>query len=165
MTTILDATVWLNFARVDSVERLIAGLPGRLAVGLLVETEVRFWPRGSALAGQAFSLEDFVRRGLLERAEMTPGEMAAFHATKVGMRLGDGETEALVIAARRGWLVATDDGPARKKLATHQPPVMLSGTIGLLRELVQGKAVKRREASELLALMRHRGARLPDEEI
>lgn len=164
--TILDATVWLNFARVDSVAKLIEAMPNGLAVGLLVETvEVRVWPRHSALAGQPFSLDDYVTRGLLERAEMSQEEMAVFHAAKQMYRLGAGETEALVIGVSRGWTVATDDRAARKKLASHNPPIKLSGTIGLLRALVDAKAVARSEAAELLRIMCERGGRLPNEKI
>ena len=162
---IVDATVWLNFARVDRVAKLVEALPQELAVGLQVEKEVRVWPKQSALAGQAFSLDEYVDRGLLERAEMTAAEMAIFHATKVRLRLGDGETEALVIAANRGWAVATDDGPARKRIAADNASVRLSGTIGLLRALVKATAVTQRDATELLTVMRERGARLPDEKI
>jgi len=58
-----------------------------------------------------------------------------------------------------------DDGAARKKLATHNPSVKLTGTIGLLRSLVEAKAVARRDAAELLRLMRERGGRLPHERV
>ena len=96
---------------------------------------------------------------------MTNDEMAMFHTTKARFRLGDGETEAFVLAESRGWTVATDDGAARKKLLVHNPPIELSGTIGLLRTLVEAKALPGRDAAELLKLMRARGGRLPDEQL
>lgn len=163
---ILDATVWLNFGRVDAVAQLIDALPNCLAVGLIVERkEVRVWPAHSSRVGEPFSLQEFVHRGVLERVEMTAPELAAFHETKARLRLGDGETEALVIAVSRGWTVATDDGPARKKFAAHNPATLVTGTVGLLRTLVQVRAVARKEAMQLLALMRKRGGRLPDEDL
>lgn len=158
---ILDATVLLNFARADALDDLLEGRPHDLAVGLLVEQEVRVWPRQSTRAGRPFSLREFIERGLLERVEMTSEELSLFHAAKTRIRLGDGETEAAVIATSRGWGVATDDGAARRKLAAHIPPIPVTGSIGLLRALVQAKVVSRKEAARLLDLMRERGARLP----
>jgi len=133
--TTLDATAWLNFARADSIHTLIGAMSGRGAVGLLVERhEMLRWPSGSARGGQEFSFKPFLDAGDLELAIMTSAEMAQFHETKARYHLGDGETEALVIALSRGWRVATDDGSARKKFGAHNPPVPLTGTIGLLRE-------------------------------
>jgi len=163
---IVDATVWLNFGRADAVSTLVNGLANRLAVALIVERqEVRVWPTHSARAGQPFSLQEFVERGILERAEMTAAELAMFHATKAQLRLGDGETEAIVLAASRGWTVATDDGPARKRLAAHRPSVPITGTVGLLRMLVQARAITRQVAARLLGMMRGRGGRLPAENL
>lgn len=162
---IVGATVWLNFGRADAVATLVNGLPDRLAVGLIVERqEVRLWPTHSARAGEPFLLQEFVDRGILERAGMTAEELATFHATKSQLRLGGGETEAIVLAASRGWTVATDDGAARKRFVGHQPAVPITGTVGLLRMLVQARAVSRQDAKRLLSLMRSRGGRLPDEE-
>ena len=163
---VLDATVWLNFGRADAVATLVNGLPDRLAVGLIVERqEVRVWPTHSTRTGQPFSLQEFVERGILERAEMTAAEMATFHVTKTQLRLGDGETEAIVLAASRRWTVATDDGPARKRIATHKPSVSVTGGIGLLRLLIQARAITRQDAARLLGLMRGRGGRLPAENL
>lgn len=163
---VLDATVWLNFGRADAVATLANGLPNRLAVGLIVEwQEVRVWPTHSARVDRPFSFQEFVERGILERAEMTAAELAMFHATKAQLRLGDGETEAIVLAASRGWTVATDDGPARKRLAAHRPSVPITGTVGLLRMLVQARAITRPDAVRLVDLMRRRGGRLPDERL
>ena len=146
--TILDATVLINFGRVDAIDRFLTGLPTRIVVGLLVEKEVRFWPPSSNKAGQPFSLKSYVDRGILEQTEMTPTELGAFFGLKARLKLGDGETEALVIAASRGWSVATDDGVARKKFAAHNPTVHVTGSIGLLRELVKTQMVPRREPSD-----------------
>jgi predicted nucleic acid-binding protein len=163
--TILDATVLINFGRVDAIDRFLTGLPDRIVVGLLVEKEVRFWPLSSNKAGQPFSLKSYVDRGILEQTEMTPAELGAFYGLKARLKLGDGETEALVIAASRGWSVATDDGVARKKFATHNPTVRVTGSIGLLREMIEARAMSRQDAQLLLTLMRQRGSWLPDKKL
>lgn len=162
--TILDTTAWLNFARAEAIDTLIHAMSRRCVVGLLVEQqEMLHWPRGTAKATQPFSFEPFIRSGALDLAIMTPAEMAVFHETKSRYRLGDGETEALVIALARRWRIATDDGAARKRFKMHNPPVELTGTIGLLRELVRDARIARPDARAMLELMRRRGGRLPDE--
>lgn len=162
--TILDTTAWLNFARAEAIDTLIHAMSRRCVVGLLVEQqEMLHWPRGTAKATQPFSFEPFIRSGALDLAIMTPAEMAVFHETKSRYHLGDGETEALVIALARRWRIATDDGAARKRFKMHNPPVELTGTIGLLRELVRDARIARPDARAMLELMRRRGGRLPDE--
>jgi predicted nucleic acid-binding protein len=96
---------------------------------------------------------------------MTAEELGRFSAVKTSLRLGEGETEAFVLAVSRNWTVATDDGPARKRflLADDHPPV--TGTIGLLRLLVAEGRLTKAAAADLLRLIRERGGRLPDEEI
>jgi len=164
--TILDATAWLNFARADAIDMLVKAMSGRCAVGLLVEKrEMLHWPSASARAGKPFSFKPFLEAGDLELAIMSQAEMTHFHETKTRYHLGDGETEALVIALGRGWRVATDDGSARKRFGGHNPPVTLTRTIGLLRELVQGGVITKTEATTMLHLMRGRGGRLPNEDI
>lgn len=164
--TILDTTVWLNFARADAIETLIRSMSGRCAVGLLVEQhEMLRWPKGTSREGEAFSFRPFIESGSLELAVMTPAEMSLFHETKSKYHLGDGETEAVVIALSRRWTVATDDGPARKRFTAHNPPVDLSGTIGLLRVLVREAVIAKADATGMLELMRRRGGRLPDEDV
>jgi hypothetical protein len=162
--TILDTTAWLNFARAEAIDLLIDAMPGRCAVGLLVEQqEMLRWPKGTRHAAEPFSFKPYLDAGTLELAVMTPAEVAAFHETKSKHHLGDGETEAVVIAVARGWRVATDDGAARKRFAAHNPPVDVTGTIGLLRQLVEASVVSRAEATAMLETMRSRGGRLPDE--
>jgi hypothetical protein len=158
--TILDTTAWLNFARAEAISLLIDAMPGRWAVGLLVEQqEMLRWPKGTARASQPFSFKPFLESGTLELATTTPSEVAAFHETKTKYHLGDGETEAVVIAIARGWRVATDDGAARKRFLSHNPPVDVTGTIGLLRQLVQASVVSKVEAVAMLETMRRRGGR------
>jgi predicted nucleic acid-binding protein len=166
---VLDAMVWLNFARAESVEMLARGLSGRLVVGLIVkEREVKTWPRHTARAGQPFSFDDLVAQGWVECVEMTAEELGRFAEVKEQsnvQRLGAGETEAFILARSRGWILCTDDGAARKAFGATPGAPPLSGTIALLRTLVAEGAVSREAASALHRLMRERGGRLPIEEI
>jgi predicted nucleic acid-binding protein len=166
---VLDATVWLNFARAESVDALGRGLAGRLVAGMLVRSrEVKKWPRDTARAGELFDFNELIVPGWIESAEMTVGELGRFESVKSDrgvQRLGVGETEAFILATSRGWTLCTDDGPARKILGALPGAARISGTIGLLRVLVAGGALSRDVATGLLGQMRQRGGRLPDEEI
>jgi hypothetical protein len=62
---ILDATVWLNFARAEAIEILVHGLRANLAVGMIVRhREMLTWPRTCSRASQAFSFDVFVQGSL-----------------------------------------------------------------------------------------------------
>jgi predicted nucleic acid-binding protein len=167
--SVLDATVWINFARAEAVDVLARGLCGRLIVGMIVRTlEVKVWPRHTARAGQPFSFDELTEQGCVESAEMTAAEMGRFDEVKSergSQRLGAGETEAFILATGRGLTLCTDDGAARKLFSSRPGAPPLSGTIGLLRALVAESVITRATASQLLRLMRERGGRLPDEEI
>jgi predicted nucleic acid-binding protein len=166
---VLDAMVWLNFARAESVDLLSRGLSGRLIVGLIVrEREVKTWPRHTARAGQPFSFDDLIAQGWVECVEMSSQELARFDEVKSErgvQRLGAGETESFILASSRGWTLCTDDKAARKVLGSLAGAPPLSGTLPLLRALVADGVVKPEVASALLQLMRERGGRLPDEKI
>ena len=163
---ILDTTVWLNFARGDAVDLLVGGFSGKLVVGMIVRRrEMRTWPRTTARADEPFSFDAFVESGMVEYAEMSVDELARFSAIRSSLRLGEGETEAFVLATSRGWTMATDDGAARKRISSDPAAPPLSGTIGLLRMLVNLGAIGKEAASAILKVMRERKGRLPDEDI
>jgi hypothetical protein len=163
---VLDATVWLNFARAEAIDVLVNGLQGELVVGMIVrQREMLRWPTTCSRAGQLFSFDAFVSTGLVDCAEMNIDELGRFSTVKASLKLGDGETEAFVIAANRNWTVATDDGAARKRFNSSPSPPPISGSIGLLRVLANARTISRAQAGDLLRLMRDRGGRLPDETI
>jgi predicted nucleic acid-binding protein len=166
---VLDAMVWLNFARAESVDLLGRGLAGRLIVGLIVrQREVKTWPRQTAHAGEPFSFDELITKGWVECVEMTSEELGRFDQVKTNgriQRLGAGETEAFILATSRGWTLCTDDRAARKIFGALPGAPQLSGTLELLRAMVAEGAVKRDAASAILRTMRERGGRLPDVEV
>ena len=80
---------------------------------------------------------------------MTAAELESYYGLKARLRLGDRETEVLVITSSRGWPVATDDGVARKQFATHNPFIGISGTIGVLCKMVEAQDISRQDAQHL----------------
>lgn len=74
-------------------------------------------------------------------------------------RLGAGESACLALATSRSFLVLTDDIDARRWC--HHTEIPVSGTIGLLMQLVQGHALPLDEANNLLQVMREHGYYAP----
>ncbi len=87
----------------------------------------------------------------------TPEEIRLFD--QLHLRLGAGESACLSLAMYRGFMVLTDDLDARRW--AHRTEIPVSGTIGLLVQLVQGKAITLEEANGLLTVMREHGYYAP----
>lgn len=73
--------------------------------------------------------------------------------------LGRGEAECIALAKSRQWIVLTDDRDARR--VAREAGLIVSGTLGALINLVQGKALSLAEAHKLLAIMKRSGYRCP----
>jgi predicted nucleic acid-binding protein len=130
---VLDAMVILNLAKCDALETIVEALRGSLVVGVLLERyELVKWPAGSRNAGQPFSLNPLVEAGWLERVELTADELDQFKKVRKDLRLGDGETEAFILCANRGWSLAKDDKSARKRMSRHNPKVTLVHSVELV---------------------------------
>jgi hypothetical protein len=80
-------------------------------------------------------------------------------ALEYGQRFGAGEAEAMAIARTRGWVLATDDGAARR-FAQNQS-IRLTGSAGILIKAVQQGIVRLTEADALHARMIDEGYRSP----
>ena len=157
-TILLDATVLFNFALADALDRLIYRLGAPLAVGRqMVERELKVWPRRSDHPGRELSLEAYFANGALRRVEVQPEERWAFVRCQRDLNLGLGEAEGVAIAHCRLWTFATDDGRARSKIAVAFPRLPLSGTIGLIDDLVEGGAIDPIAGDELLERIWDRG--------
>jgi predicted nucleic acid-binding protein len=158
---ILDATVPLNFARVDRVD-LLGRVPTTLHVGRIVATnELRYWPASSRRAGEPFDIAAELRRRIRIVQMETDEELAMFARCREDLHLGRGESECVAIASERSFIVATDDGHARKILAKHGVRVKLTGTIGLLGMLEKARALVAAEVRTLVEAMKAGGGRLP----
>lgn len=76
-------------------------------------------------------------------------------------RLGDGETECLVIPHATGCIVATDDAAARRAAPALYGSGGVTGTLGLLREAVRAGAITPAEALAFYRRAKSAGAFLP----
>jgi len=156
--TVLDATVFINFALAGALDTLLRGLAGDLAVAPIVaDRELKVWPRKSDRPGEPFDLAPYFADGSLLRAELTEEERQAFEQARARLILGEGEAEALAIALSRGWVLATDDGPARRKIVSSCPLLRLSGSVGMIECLTLVGAITEAQGEELIARMWERG--------
>lgn len=87
----------------------------------------------------------------------TPAERRLY--TQLHQRLGAGESACLALAMHRGFMVLTDDIDARRW--GHHAEIPVSGTIGLLVQLVQGDVLTVDEANALVHAMREHGYYAP----
>jgi predicted nucleic acid-binding protein len=74
-------------------------------------------------------------------------------------QINAGEASCLAIAAHRAGRVLTDDRDARKLAAQIQVPI--SGTLGILSQLVREESVSLNDADQLLQQMIANGYRSP----
>ncbi len=145
---ILDATVWLNFAKADIEDDLVRAFAGRLCAGsVMVNQELLRRPRASGRAGQPFVLQG------VTVLDMNGDERSEYGALKSRFPgLGSGEREALVLAKSRHLTLATDDGLARATFTERFPSVKLTTTEELLFESVTKGYVARDSADRILRL-------------
>jgi predicted nucleic acid-binding protein len=80
-------------------------------------------------------------------------------ALEYGQRFGAGEAEAMAIARTRGWVLATDDGAARR--FAQERSIRLTGSLGILIKATQQGIVRLTEADALHARMIDEGYRSP----
>jgi predicted nucleic acid-binding protein len=157
---LLDATVHLNFARVERLD-LLARVNARLHASPLVLDELRHWPKGTTRAMQPLDLRAELGGSLVITQMATHEELGLFADLRERLGLGRGESECFAIARARSWRVATDDGRARTLLARHGIAIDLTGTIAFVEQLASAGVVERPAATQLVALMKSRGGRLP----
>ncbi|MEO6192328.1 MAG: DUF3368 domain-containing protein [Thermoanaerobaculia bacterium] len=145
MSVILaDTTVLNNFAQVGQPDLL-----RKVFTDLSAPTEVRE------------ELAEGERRGLVPicdwswLAVIEPTDAEQLHASELKSSVGAGEAACIAILVSRGGLLLTDDGPARHLAASLG--VEISGTIGVLNKLVQGRILGLKKGDELLQGMRARG--------
>lgn len=75
--------------------------------------------------------------------------------------LGDGETECLAFASVSDFVVSCDDRRARQMIAREVGAVRVTGSLGLLRQLVQDGMLSVAQAKSGYSRMRLSGAYLP----
>jgi predicted nucleic acid-binding protein len=148
MSSLADTTVLSNFAQVRRPDLLRSAYPDLAA-------PVQVWNE----------LDLGVRRGLVPACDwswlaildLTEREQA--QADELGRDLGPGESACIAIAVSRESLVLSDDWEARA--LGRSLGLEISGSLGVLDQLVLKQILSLEEADALLAEMVRRGFRSP----
>ena len=106
-------------------------------------------------------LSDTIDSGTLIALEVGDIPTARFLELLSEFRLGDGETEGMVVAERLGLCMATDDRKARKSARLILGPGRVTGSIGLLGRAVSREALAPADANEFYGRMVRAGSFLP----
>ena len=153
MNVLINSTVLSNFAATERLP-LLQRLYGEvyLAQPVYEETQDGLEEGYSFLAVLDQFIFPFHGDGWLHLVNLE-GEAEFRIYQQVPPKLHRGEAVSIVIAVHRGWRFLTDDQAARRYAKTLG--VDVSGTLGILVQLVKRNIVPLTEANSLLRQMKH----------
>ena len=154
MTLITNTTVLSNFALVQRPELIRIGRPEDVVTVAQVMEEIRRGVDKQILPPCDW---DWLPVYMLD----TPEEVRLFE--QIHRRLGQGEAACLVLAMSRGFKFLSDDTDARRW--GNRAGIPVSGTIGILVQLVQSGTLTLDEGNALLTEMRQKGYYAPIERL
>jgi len=156
MTTVLDATVLLNYGRFEALWIPQRSLPPDRIVVPQVVAEVVYPPEAVRALGST------ITEGRL-RVHHSPSSEAEFAAVEelrqTRPRLGPGELASLAACLACSWSFASDDREAR--LIAQDRGIVLTGTMGILIGAVEDGIVDLAHAESLFRKMIGAGYRAP----
>jgi|YNPMSStandDraft_1061717.scaffolds.fasta_scaffold77520_2 predicted nucleic acid-binding protein len=150
---LLNCTVLSNFALVGRLDLLQTAVGGRAATTEAVIQEFN--------AGIALGYFPQVSLEWLPVLPLSPEEQATYQ--QIHPRLGAGEASCLAVAHHRGLKVATDDGDSRRY--AQRTGIAISGTLGILVQLVRSNILTLQEGNAILAAMIQQGYRAPEADL
>ncbi len=166
---IFDNTVLSNFALTQCFDVLQRLYEGRAFIGRAVLREIQTgiesgWKYPKLLSRTRLQVvNQAIEAGWLQVANNdlnSRDEMLEIKlALEYGEQFGTGEAEAMAIARIRGWILATDDGKARRFCQKND--IRLTGSLGILIKATQQETVSLTEADALHARMIDEGYRSP----
>ena len=146
---ILDTTVLSNFAHIRRPDLLYLALGPDVHTTPAVLVELR--------TGEALGLVPRCNWRRLQLVTLSEEEQRL--ADSFGAQLNAGESACLAVARERSWVFLSDNFAARR--LAQSEGVAVSGTIGVLRQLVAAKHLTIDEADSYLAVMLSHGYRAP----
>jgi predicted nucleic acid-binding protein len=99
-------------------------------------------------------IEDWVKGGRIRKAEFNYGIGIP---REISEALSDGEISCIIYGVETDCAIATDDRKARKAVSDIYGHAKLTGTVGLLVELVQEELITGQYARQLLEEMIEKG--------
>ena len=146
---IVDTTIFSNFAHAGRPQLLQGILQGRAITTEKVMSELR--------RGEELELVPRCDWGWMELAVLQPTEVSL--SEEIGRIVHPAEAECLAVAIVRGAVFLSDDFAARRLAVARG--VVVSGTLGVLRGLIEGDSVTLAEADGFLRAMIEHGYRSP----
>lgn len=145
---LLDTTILSNFAQIEQLGLLAIALPDASTTPQVM-TELR--------QGEAAGHFPVSKWNWLTVISLAPDEQT--HFERIRHILGDGEASCLAVALTRSGIIFTDDRDAHRYAQRLGIPV--SGTLGALALLVQGRHLILEQANALLGAMIQAGYHSP----
>ena len=145
---VIDNTVLSNFANVQQPSLLEQAFDNLVSVPAVME---------ELAIGQEGGLIPTVEWSWLSIIELTTSEKML--SQEIGQVLGRGEAECIAVAQSRALFVLSDDRDARR--IAQSKGIVVTGTLGVLMNLVRLDIQSLQDADELLQIMRLRGYRCP----
>ena len=142
---VIDTVTFSNFIKVGRLDFVCELYRGSLYITESVAIE---------LENGDMDLSCWIKDGRIKKAvfQYDPGIVQ-----KLSANLGDGEISCIAYAVETGCTFATDDMAARRAARGISNSMGITGTVGLLAELVQADLITSQDAKELLKEMVREG--------
>ena len=154
---LLDACVTINLLAAGSIEQIARDVGRCFLVTTQAAREVGHFR--DAADGEVViipvDLSRHVQASAFEIIDMTAGEIPLY--VELAGLVDDGEASTIAVAIKRGLALATDDRKARRVCAERNLPEP-TGTVALIREYCETKALERADVSMLLGRIRSRAS-------
>lgn len=151
MPQLLDATVVSNFAAVGRLDLLrLTLVTAEMAAAVHREIERGIADGYEFLRAVESHLFPLYAQGWIHLTDLESEEERELYA-RLLIRVQPGEAASLAIAAHRLWTFATDDRAAR--LIAAEVGVSITGTLGILLQLIDQGTLSLDQANHTLALM------------
>jgi predicted nucleic acid-binding protein len=149
---VLDASTLINLDN-GGVFAIVVSVPGR---SFQVSAEVLRESRTVARA-----IRNAVEGGHVHLVDDSAIDAQDFKDALADWELGPGETECILAAKALGCAVACDDGAARRVIEREIGVSRMTGTVGLLREVIAAGLMTSEAAFEAYQQMKRLGGFLP----
>ncbi|KAF0807023.1 hypothetical protein A6D6_01022 [Alcanivorax xiamenensis] len=153
MHYIIDTCTVINFHNANITSLVLSRCEDAVYIGEICLAEVD--------EEQKATLTPYINSGRVEVLSANELDLDAFIEAKTEMILGDGETECIIWAMAANLCICTDDGRARKKAKEVLGDDLVTGSLGLLKRLVECEVITVESAFLMYSMMIESGAFLP----
>ena len=142
---VIDSTIVINFIKVGKLDLLCELYSDRLYITRAVISELRE------------NMKEWIESGKIKEAIFNYDISDMEILRELPKSLADGEISCIIYGRKTNCAIATDDRLARKAIMKLCDPEKLTGTIGLLQDMIQDELITSHYARELLEEMMKKG--------